>query len=73
MGLLSEKQQQQQVMSQKQLHNASLTLAYPSFGGVEDQRVKIFSDRGFSQGSSLEKSKHNDSILNIDPYHSQPT
>ena len=71
MGLLTEKQKQ--VMSQKQIDNASLTLAYPSFGGVEDQRVKIFSERGFSQNSSLEKSKMNDSILNIDPYQTQVT
>ena len=56
-------------MQTRESNMQTMVLGYPSFGGAEDQRVKIFSERGFSQGSSLEKIGNCDSMTNIDPGH----
>ena len=54
MNILTEKQQllseKQHLMSEKAIMQTreSQMMGYPSFGGADDQRVKIFSDRGFS-------------------------
>ena len=42
MNLLSEKE----AMKTRESNQQTTLLGYPSFGGAEDQRVKIFSERG---------------------------